>query len=69
MDNNLQIPLNLPDVRIVEVCKTDKKDWLIKVESTLNQTNCHKCGERSTVVAAAPTVWDVVWAKWAHFLV
>jgi transposase len=48
MDNNLQIPLNLPNVRIVEVCKTDKQDWLIKVESTLNQTNCHKCGEPTT---------------------
>lgn len=48
MENDLQIPLNLPDVRIVEVCKTDKKDWLIKVESTLNQANCHKCGEPTT---------------------
>lgn len=48
MDNNLQIPLNLPDVRIIEVCKTDREDWLIKVESTLNEAKCHKCGRPIT---------------------
>jgi transposase len=43
MDNQFQIPLNLPDVRIIEVSQSDKR-WLIRVESTLNETTCRKCG-------------------------
>ncbi|MFM7424331.1 MAG: ISL3 family transposase, partial [Elainella sp.] len=43
MDNQFQIPLDLPDVRIIEVSKV-KNEWLIRVESTLNGTTCRKCG-------------------------
>jgi transposase len=43
MNNQLQIPLDLPDVRIIEVSKLDN-EWLIRVESTLNGTTCRKCG-------------------------
>jgi len=43
MDNQLQIPLDLPDVRIIEVIKLEN-EWLIRVESTLNGTTCRKCG-------------------------
>lgn len=43
MENQLQIPLDLPDVRIIEVSKLEH-GWLIRVESTLNGTTCRKCG-------------------------
>ena len=35
MDNSIQIPLDLPDVRVLEVSKTEEGTWLIQVESTL----------------------------------
>jgi transposase len=45
MDNNIHIPLDLPDVRIVNVSKTEQGAWRIQVESTLNHTTCRKCGQ------------------------
>jgi transposase len=48
MNNNIQIPLDLPDVRILEVSKTEKEGWLIRVESTVGSTTCHKCGQKIT---------------------
>lgn len=48
MDNFIQIPLDLPDVRVLDISKTDQGDWLIRVESILNGTTCHKCGRQST---------------------
>ncbi len=44
MDNSIQISLDLPDVRVLEVAKTEEGDWLIRVESTLKDTRCRKCG-------------------------
>lgn len=43
MENQFQIPLDLPDVRIIEVSQLEH-GWLIRVESTLNGTTCRKCG-------------------------
>lgn len=43
MNNQLHIPLNLPDVQIIEVSQLEN-EWLIRVESTLNGTTCRKCG-------------------------
>jgi transposase len=43
MDNQFQIPLDLPDVRTIEVSRLGN-EWLICVESTLNGTTCRKCG-------------------------
>jgi transposase len=48
MDNQIQIPLNLPDVQVLEVRQTLKSEWLIRVESVAGGTTCHKCGERIT---------------------
>ena len=48
MDNSIQIPLDLPDVRVLEVSKTEQGDWLIRVESTLKSTKCRKCGRELT---------------------
>jgi len=44
MDNSVQIPLDLPDVWVLEVSKTEQGDWLIGVESTVEGTKCHRCG-------------------------
>ena len=30
MDNSIQIPLDLPDVRVLEVGKTKEGNWLIR---------------------------------------
>ena len=46
MDNSIQIPLNLPDVRILDVTKTEQGDWLIRIESTLEGTQCHRCSRQ-----------------------
>ena len=48
MDNFIHIPLDLPDVRILEVSKTGKGHWLIRIESTLHDTTCHRCGRKIT---------------------
>ena len=44
MENSFQIPLDLSDVRILEVSKTEKGDWLLKLESTRKTGICHQCG-------------------------
>ncbi len=48
MDNSIRIPLDLADVRVLEVSKTDQGAWQIRVESTLNGTQCHRCGRQIT---------------------
>jgi transposase len=48
MDNNLQIPLDLPDVRVLKVSKIEQGAWLIIVESTVTGTPCRKCGKPIT---------------------
>lgn len=48
MDNSIRIPLNLPDVRVLELSKTEQGEWLIKLESTLQGTTCHLCGREIT---------------------
>lgn len=44
MNNSIQIPLDLPDVRVLGITKTDQGHWLIQIESLLNGTSCYKCG-------------------------
>ena len=44
MENSIEIPLDLPDVRVQAVDKTSKGDWLIRLESTLKGTKCHQFG-------------------------
>ena len=48
MDNSIRIPLDLPDVRVLAVSKTDQGAWLIRVESSVNGTQCHQCGRQIT---------------------
>jgi transposase len=44
MDNVIQGPLNLPDVRVLSTQRTAQGHWLIRVESTLEGTRCRRCG-------------------------
>lgn len=43
MDNCIQVPLNLPAVRVLSTQRTAQGHWLIRVESTLEGTQCHRC--------------------------
>jgi transposase len=43
MDNFIQVPLNLPDVRVLSTQRTEQEHCLIRVESTLDGTQCHRC--------------------------
>jgi transposase len=44
MDNFMQVPLNLPDGRILLTQRTAQGHWLIRVESTLEGAQCRGCG-------------------------
>src|SRR6266508_6057774 len=44
MDNVIQVPLNLPDVRVRSTQRTAQGHWLIRVESTVERTRCRRCG-------------------------
>ena len=44
MDNFIQVPLNLPDVRVLSTQRTEQGHWLIRVESTLEGAQCRRCG-------------------------
>jgi transposase len=48
MDNSIRVPIDLPDIQVLELSKTEQGDWLIKVESTLQGAICHKCGREIT---------------------
>lgn len=41
----LQIPLDIPDVRIEKVDTTPKGEFVITVSSTLTRATCHQCGQ------------------------
>jgi transposase len=42
--SKLSIPLDIPDVRVVDAKMNKKGDYIITVESTINRTNCQQCG-------------------------
>src|SRR5918999_6034938 len=44
MDNLIQVPLNLPDVRMLSTQRTEQGHWLIRVESRLEGAQCRRCG-------------------------
>lgn len=41
----LSIPLDLPDVRVLDIKTNQSGDYIITVESTLESTSCHQCGQ------------------------
>ncbi len=44
----ISIPLDIPDVRVLETEITSTGDFLITVESTLGSATCHNCGREIT---------------------
>ena len=46
MSSKLSIPLDLPDVRVLNVKMNKKGDYIILVESTLKHTHCRRCGRK-----------------------
>ena len=44
MKSEISIPLDIPDVKVLEIGTNKKGDYVITVESTLNHTSCHRCG-------------------------
>jgi len=44
MDNVIQVPLNLPEIRVLSTQRTEPGHWLIRVESTLEGARCRCCG-------------------------
>lgn len=48
MPLEITIPLDIPDVRLLETEITDSGEFVISVESTLGGANCHRCGARIT---------------------
>lgn len=45
MEQQLQVPLDLPDVRTLNDSQTETSEWLIQVESTVQKTTCRKFGQ------------------------
>jgi transposase len=46
MSPKLSIPLDLPDVQVVEVKRNTQGDYIITIESTLDHAHCHQCGRK-----------------------
>jgi transposase len=44
----ITIPLDLPEVRVVETEVTERGEFVITVESTVGSTRCRKCGRDTT---------------------
>jgi transposase len=44
LDDLIQVPLNLPDVRVLSTRRTEQGPGLIRVERTLEGTRCRRCG-------------------------
>jgi len=44
MFSKVSIPLDIPDVEVIDIKTNKKGDYVITVESTLERTTCHQCG-------------------------
>lgn len=45
MESTFQILLNLPDICVLQVTKTSRGEWIIRLESTLTSATCRRCGQ------------------------
>ena len=43
-NHSIEIPIDLPDVKVLSVKKTKLGAWLIEIESSLKGTKCRQCG-------------------------
>lgn len=48
MSTKLSIPLDIPDVEILDIKLNNRGEYIISVESTLDSTHCHQCGRKIT---------------------
>lgn len=48
MSTKLSIPLDLPDIEILDIKQNKRGDYIITVESTLASTHCRQCGQKIT---------------------
>jgi transposase len=48
MKETFEIPLDIPDVRIIKTEMNATGDFIITVESTVEGSECHRCGRRIT---------------------
>ena len=40
----ISIPLDIPDVRVLQTDLTQADEFILTVESTLSSTSCRRCG-------------------------
>jgi transposase len=48
MSKKLSIPLDLPDVEVVDIKLNKRGEYIVTVESTLDSAPCHQCGRKIT---------------------
>ena len=48
MSTELSIPLDIPDVEILDIKLNKRGEYIITVESTLDSSHCHQCGRKIT---------------------
>jgi transposase len=48
MATKLTIPLDLPDIEILDIKLNKRGEYFITLESTLDHTHCHQCGRKIT---------------------
>ena len=46
MNQEIKIPLDLPNIRVISTKTNGQGDYVITVESTLDYTNCGRCGRK-----------------------
>lgn len=44
-DNHISLPLDIPNVKVLRTEINDKDDFIIVIESTIEETSCRKCGQ------------------------
>ena len=72
MDNSIRIPLDLPDIHVLNVSKTDPGAWLIRIESTLNGPHCHQCSADvnyltlTSMLGCTESNLDILWKVLSH---
>ena len=55
----ITIPLDIPDVRILQAQLTAQGEYIITVESTLTSAVCHRCGRVTGALhrMCSPVLW------------
>lgn len=72
MTVQLQIPLDIPDIRLLTTSRTEQGELLLEVESCLDSTPCRRCGrelrgfhgfDRAIRLRHLPILEQVVWIE------